>query len=243
VHSLQSALDALRNYRPEFAPRTGFVWPVIDDQVTSDDKGETRAQPTAPGGMVGDESEVNSTQKQPKRERKQENLALMYNAMRTTAAYMKGSYSSKLNETLIGLSETPLEPNSPSSGPPESSMPVDTPGTIASSQATGEIQAKEPAPLIVKKKKRSKLYINRVERFSSDKFRGHPSSNACSPNAFITSSQVTVLIQHGTFSKVCYISHTPDQSSARQMFSWSNHKDATTPSIATLIRQLNLTYV
>jgi len=158
VHSLQSALDSLRNYRPEFAPRTGFVWPVIDDQAAPDGKADTRAQSAAAAEIAGGEPEGESGQKAKKQEKKQENLALMYNAMRTTAAHMQTSSTTKLSENLMGLGDTPFDTTvSPSSGLVDSGMPVETPGTIASSQPSADAQVKESAPVVKKKKKKGTL--------------------------------------------------------------------------------------
>ena len=30
LHALQSSLDVLRTHRPDFTPRTGFIWPIVD---------------------------------------------------------------------------------------------------------------------------------------------------------------------------------------------------------------------
>lgn len=156
IHSLQSALDSLRNYRPEFVPRTGFVWPVIDDQAAPENKEDARVHSVAIGDMVVGENEGESNQKRAKREKKQENLALMFNAMRTTAAHMKNSTASKLNENLAGMGETPLDMGSPLSGLVES-VPVGTPATIASSQPSADAQLKDSAPLVKRKKKKGTL--------------------------------------------------------------------------------------
>ncbi|KAJ7919074.1 MED6-domain-containing protein [Mycena leptocephala] len=37
ICSLQSSLDILRSRRPDYIPRTGFVWPIVDTATPSDD--------------------------------------------------------------------------------------------------------------------------------------------------------------------------------------------------------------
>ncbi|KIK99765.1 hypothetical protein PAXRUDRAFT_822377 [Paxillus rubicundulus Ve08.2h10] len=94
LHSLQLSLDVLRKYRPDYTPRTGFVWPIVDTSLP-DDANKNRSSdemlPSSGGPSHGDPSTpVSQKQKShtgasgPK---KQQNNTLMLLAMRTTAMH------------------------------------------------------------------------------------------------------------------------------------------------------------
>ncbi|EEB92403.1 hypothetical protein MPER_09092 [Moniliophthora perniciosa FA553] len=36
IYSIQTSLEALRTHRPDYTPRTGFVWPIIDPSLADD---------------------------------------------------------------------------------------------------------------------------------------------------------------------------------------------------------------
>jgi len=156
LNALQSSLETLRKFRPEFAPRTGFVWPIVDDQpATNVNKSGTRAQSLAPSNEPTLEYRQETGEKPTKKEKKHENFMLMLNAMNTTAAYMKKSSAGKLSENLAATEETPPGVSSPSSNPLETGIQVDTPETISSSQLSSELITKEGAPPVKKKRKKT----------------------------------------------------------------------------------------
>lgn len=128
----------------------------MDNQANaSANKPATRAQSMLPGEAASGEARITESSEKPaSREKKQENLALMFNAMRTTAAHIKTTSASKLNENLAAMADTPPVIASPS-GPPDTGLQVDTPGTIISSNPSSETLAKEAGAPIIKKKRKS----------------------------------------------------------------------------------------
>jgi mediator of RNA polymerase II transcription subunit 6 len=91
VHSLQASLNILRKHRPDYTPRTGFVWPIADPNL-HDDASKTRKQDseaTAPE-QDGLDPDTNKSSQNPKKE---QNTALLFNAMRATAAHSRLSYT------------------------------------------------------------------------------------------------------------------------------------------------------
>ncbi|KAI9572710.1 MED6-domain-containing protein [Boletus coccyginus] len=83
LNALQSSLDFLRKHRPDYTPRSGFVWPIIDSSspVTPPEKPDLDV-------LLPDHSAVDAPEKLkhhgPKKH--QNNLLMMY-AMRTTAVH------------------------------------------------------------------------------------------------------------------------------------------------------------
>lgn len=119
LSSLRFSLDTLRKYRPNYTPRTGFVWPIVDtssaenvgkkpsgEEVLSGTRGTGESTPSQldkqrTGGSAG----TNVT-------KKQEYNMLMMNAMKTTA----------LHSTLTFVAPRSLVPDI-ESNPPESVVP------------------------------------------------------------------------------------------------------------------------
>ncbi|KAJ7899971.1 MED6-domain-containing protein [Mycena olivaceomarginata] len=56
VSSLQASLDILRSRRPDYIPRTGFVWPIVDSAVQSDDLKKKAAEEEGAANGTGTES-------------------------------------------------------------------------------------------------------------------------------------------------------------------------------------------
>ncbi|KAF9535491.1 MED6-domain-containing protein [Crepidotus variabilis] len=125
LSALQSSLDILRKHRPDYTPRTGFVWPIAGPSLTTDSEGpkktrdsDTPDQDTTMEGASPTTSDAGSPEKRgldgsqtgPKR---QQNTMLLMNAMKATAAHSKMSFtpaSASLNnqsETEGQNSETP----------------------------------------------------------------------------------------------------------------------------------------
>ncbi|EKM83469.1 hypothetical protein AGABI1DRAFT_66107 [Agaricus bisporus var. burnettii JB137-S8] len=91
VQSLQASLNILRKYRPDYTPRTGFVWPIADPNLP-DDISKTRKQDSEATAPEQD-SLAPDTNKNSQNAKKEQNTALLFNAMRTTAAHSRLSYS------------------------------------------------------------------------------------------------------------------------------------------------------
>lgn len=102
LNSLQSSLDTLRKYRPNYTPRTGFIWPIVDT-FTSD---ATNKKPTGEE-MLSSSADGDSTASQLDKQRpagssvprKQQAHALMFNAMNTTALHSTLTFTSQRNES------------------------------------------------------------------------------------------------------------------------------------------------
>lgn len=91
VHSLQASLDVLRKYRPDYTPRTGFVWPITDPSL-SDDASKTRKQDS--DAIVPEQDSLTTeTDKRSRNTKREQNNRLLINAMRTTAAHSKLSFT------------------------------------------------------------------------------------------------------------------------------------------------------
>ncbi|KAF7310608.1 MED6-domain-containing protein [Mycena chlorophos] len=79
--SLQTSLDILRSRRPDYLPRTGFVWPIVESTNPDDPKKkgphETGSQPDSQA-----------------RAARHQNGMLLMNAMRATALHSKTSFAS-----------------------------------------------------------------------------------------------------------------------------------------------------
>jgi len=105
ISALQSSLDILCKHRPDYTPRTGFVWPITDPSIED---------PTKRQAVEGDFSlaESETTSEVPNDNRKeapkrQQNNWLLMNAMRTTAAHSKMSFSSSFVQTTDNLVAVP----------------------------------------------------------------------------------------------------------------------------------------
>ena len=101
ISALQSSLDILCKHRPDYTPRTGFVWPITDPSIED----PTKRQPVE-GEFSLTESETTSEVPNDNRKetpKRQQNNWLLMNAMRTTAAHSKMSFSSSFVQTTDNL--------------------------------------------------------------------------------------------------------------------------------------------
>ncbi|KAF8807261.1 MED6-domain-containing protein [Phlegmacium glaucopus] len=92
LSALQSSLDILRKHRPDYTPRTGFVWPIADPSI-----GDATKKRIPEGEFSLTESGTTSDVPHDNRKeapKRQQNNWLLMNAMRTTAAHSKMSPSS-----------------------------------------------------------------------------------------------------------------------------------------------------
>jgi len=112
LYSLESSLDILRKYKPDYTPQTGFAWPIAEttDNRTAGEAGkkqtgdESQAATTTTGGASSSSGAAAAAAptlpdadpdliKKLEKERalthpkKQQNTTLLLNAMRTTAAH------------------------------------------------------------------------------------------------------------------------------------------------------------
>ncbi|EIW86452.1 MED6-domain-containing protein [Coniophora puteana RWD-64-598 SS2] len=132
--SLQTSMDILRSKRPEYTPRTGFVWPIIDPALVDDAKKKHDPRPTdsqPASAMVPDTqtsalTAASTTQEPAVPTKKQQNSMLMFNAMRTTAAHPTLSFASRLAGT---IGDDTLASERMSTAPDTRASAAPTPGT------------------------------------------------------------------------------------------------------------------
>ncbi|TFK76803.1 MED6-domain-containing protein [Pluteus cervinus] len=153
--SLQASLDVLRKHRPDFTPRTGFVWPITDPSIPDVNN---KKRVTADESIDADTDEVMTITKPKPSEKKQQNYALLMNAMRATAMHSVQSTSafSGLAVAEPSSAETPA-PNQRSSVTP-APQPQE-PRTSAASAPSSQPQTAVKAPAGAGKKKRKRTSI------------------------------------------------------------------------------------
>jgi mediator of RNA polymerase II transcription subunit 6 len=90
----------LRINRPDYTPRTGFVWPITDPTISDDTSKKWGADEPSTAAVEG-ETAIPTSQSESQKPastitgpKKQQNNMLMYNAMRSTAIHSKISFSS-----------------------------------------------------------------------------------------------------------------------------------------------------
>lgn len=147
--SLQSSLDILRKHRPDYTPRTGFVWPIVDPSIPDDATRKRISEEEGPSQTSSGKDKPATPQGGVKR---QKNDNLLLNAMRATALHSKTSVSS--NTLALSAENLPEETPGPSMATP---APTPSQGE-ATPQAVppqpNEVPAKAPAGAGKKKKKR-----------------------------------------------------------------------------------------
>lgn len=97
LYSLQSSLDTLREHRPDYTPRTGVVWPIVDSSSSEDSAKKRGTEEEAPNTDRDQRENFNSVKRNvvpvPNGANKRQNNMLLLNAMRTTAIHSKTSFS------------------------------------------------------------------------------------------------------------------------------------------------------
>ncbi|KAK0465268.1 MED6-domain-containing protein [Desarmillaria tabescens] len=133
--SLQTSLDILRSHRPDYTPRTGFVWPITDPSLDEAAKKPAADDLTGANTPMPDDN-TNSADGNGKR---QQNTMLLFNAMRATALHSSSAVSSSAFAQMANSSVPPTDIQV------HTQAQVQTPaaGTQAS---TAPSQASTPAP-------------------------------------------------------------------------------------------------
>ncbi|KAJ7102281.1 MED6-domain-containing protein [Mycena belliarum] len=157
LYSLQSSLDSLRTRRPDYIPRTGFVWPIVDAATPPTDELKKKA----PGEDGGSESRgvseaPESKPKVPQSRCRQKNNLLLMNAMRATALHSKTAFSASVLET---NTEMIVEETPATQGVRTSATPAPAPAT-AKTPAAPQVPQEPPSralPGAGKKKRKSKI--------------------------------------------------------------------------------------
>ncbi|KAG6381425.1 MED6-domain-containing protein [Boletus reticuloceps] len=160
LNALQSSLDLLRRHRPDYTPRSGFVWPIIDSSLSD-------TQPKKPDLDVPhiDDSAIEATDKQqPHGPKKHQNNSLMVYAMRTTA--MHSNIASSRSQPSDHSASTSAHPSA-SSQPPLTSTPLaQRPATPKAPSAVPSPQDPPPVKGPVGAGKKKKKRMSLVSRMS-----------------------------------------------------------------------------
>ncbi|KAJ6604286.1 MED6-domain-containing protein [Mycena vulgaris] len=154
--SLQSSLDILRSRRPDYIPRTGFVWPIVDSATQPDDLKKKTAGEDGAGAGTESRSVSEAPENKPKVPQRQQNSLLLMNAMRATALHSKTAFSASALEL-----NTESVPESPSvHGVRNSSTPGPAP-FAAKTPTTPQIPQEPPSRALpgAGKKKRKRTLV------------------------------------------------------------------------------------
>ena len=155
LHSLQTSLDILRETRPDFTPRTGFVWPITDapsgDSLTKKSSTEEVASHDVRAGELSGSDQITTKKQDPQANaRKQQNIIPLLNAMRTTGAHSAASFVTHPSEGVPAETSQELSQSSGTPAPRE-----DTPG-FSKSSASQDSSATLVKPSLAGGKKRKK---------------------------------------------------------------------------------------
>ncbi|EJD04339.1 MED6-domain-containing protein [Fomitiporia mediterranea MF3/22] len=135
LHAVQSSLDVLRTNRPDFTPRTGFIWPIVDAPATDSVTKKRGTEDTRETANESSDSFRAATNQEDLKQQKSgvvtsggthvkklENIIPLLNAMRTTAAHTTASFAareaSEANAASVSMHETPRASSTP--GPTQS---------------------------------------------------------------------------------------------------------------------------
>ncbi|EGO02729.1 hypothetical protein SERLA73DRAFT_47627 [Serpula lacrymans var. lacrymans S7.3] len=138
LYSLQSSLDILRSYRPDYTPRTGFVWPVMDPSLVEGTNKNHKSQ-VDPIGAASQQDLPPFMEKPKAAVQKKQNDSLMLNAMRTTAVHSNASFSSR-----VLAIEAESVPDTPVAGP--SQRLSTTPAPSGTRDVTPKATSNAPTP-------------------------------------------------------------------------------------------------
>ncbi|KAF8832627.1 hypothetical protein HHX47_DHR1001732 [Lentinula edodes] len=155
LYSIQSTLDSLRTHRPDYTPRTGFVWPIVDPSLAEDaGKKQEDTSTNEVGGMSEAPTKQDATASLGVPKRPQNNTLLM-NAMHATAAHSSASLAS------LALAPT-VESVLPDPAASLASRMSATPAPVVSRVATPKPIHQEPPPKAAPgggKKKRKRTMV------------------------------------------------------------------------------------
>jgi len=175
LHSLQESLQVVRAHRPDFAPRLGFSWPVVDSNkplsssLDRRDDGRGRAS-TEPDGMAGteftdeagaraiaDRRSAAAPETSPAQGSKLMNTHPLLMAMNTTAIHSRSTFASRLM-----TQDVSLEPASAGPIVESTSLPTPTAPRQANTAKQAALEARPPTkgpPGGGKKKRRRTAHL------------------------------------------------------------------------------------
>lgn len=165
LYSLQSSLDILRKHRPDYTPRTGFVWPIMEPPTSEDgnkksatDDASASAEPDLAPGLTASLEKEKEMLSLGTTKKLQNNLLLL-NAMRTTAAHTRQTFALQMQQV---AAQDPAPETVPAATAARQSMTPAPHGIraatpLAAATASGSheaVPAKAPPGAGKKKKKR-----------------------------------------------------------------------------------------
>ncbi|KAF9073786.1 MED6-domain-containing protein [Rhodocollybia butyracea] len=95
LYSIQSTLESLRTHRPDYTPRTGFVWPVTDPSLAEDASKNQEESASNTADSLSEPSTKQNSSKPSGVPKRQQNNSLLMNAMHATAAHSSASLASR----------------------------------------------------------------------------------------------------------------------------------------------------
>lgn len=106
LHALQNSLNVLRSHRPDYTPRTGFAWPIVESSTSESAQDDASNDDASESGDVQDLSGPAKEKLNIPREKQQNNM-LLYNAMRSTAVHANVSFTLPTAASEATVAETP----------------------------------------------------------------------------------------------------------------------------------------
>ncbi|KZW02121.1 MED6-domain-containing protein [Exidia glandulosa HHB12029] len=129
LHALQASLETIRSHRPNFTPRLGFVWPIVDNSPASQGAGDSatqrknRSSAEPPDTGVAEQQSDEPVPAVPSTSavasKKAVNLNPLFLAMRTTAGHASTTFVPHFRDaTAPAGAPEPAAPPSASPAPP-----------------------------------------------------------------------------------------------------------------------------
>jgi mediator of RNA polymerase II transcription subunit 6 len=156
LYSLKSSLDVLRKYKPDYTPRTGFAWPIVETERAS----ETSKKADDPASLLDADPDLMKKLEKEKaltHPKKQQNMTLLLNAMRTTAAHPFRTFHDKEAATVAPSMASPSEEQRSSTTPAPALIPSQSAVSQSSGPSTSQDSAKGMAGGVKRKKKRASV--------------------------------------------------------------------------------------
>ncbi|GJE87732.1 MED6-domain-containing protein [Phanerochaete sordida] len=159
LHSLTTSLDTLRQHRPAYTPRTGFIWPIKEPTTTdaSRKRGLDAGDDAQASQALADTSKPANRQAPVQGGKRKQNNMLMLNAMRTTALHANKAFTLP---TAVSDSAVPETPASATAGRSSATpAPSQRDGTPKPSQDNASAKGSTGGSKKRKKEKRGSIAV------------------------------------------------------------------------------------
>ncbi|KAF8527911.1 MED6-domain-containing protein [Hysterangium stoloniferum] len=123
VIALQASLGTLLSHKPDFTPRTGFLWPITHSRSATQGPNPKKLEGVGNEFPVIDDASLPVKRRNATTFKKQEDFTLLYNAMRTTAAQVQQTPGSRISNTTATLTDSQATQSHLSETPGPSSVP------------------------------------------------------------------------------------------------------------------------